>query len=158
VHRGPSHGGYKLTLSLPTSREDIHGDFRLDAEYPVDSKLLRRMLAPCFIHMLDAFFSSLVMEKLAAHNVTDFVAIHDCWLVPEKVICNGQERNGQDVFHAIIDDAAYDWYRGLGPCYERLFNCVQGHTRFDPLFRNAWELWKRRISDNYAPKFLFKPD
>jgi hypothetical protein len=61
-------GDGKVALSLPRGCTNVHGTFEKDAEYPVDGGALRRMLAPCLVHTLDAYYSSLVMERLAARR------------------------------------------------------------------------------------------
>ena len=110
-------GSGKLILSLPRNR-DKKDVFVPDAQYPVDAGSLRRMFAPCLVHTLDAYYSALVMERLADRGITDFVAIHDCWLIPEWVSDRNQTRRGMDVIEEVFKDLASEWYNGIGPVYE----------------------------------------
>ena len=57
--------------------------------YPVDYRKLKQMIAPCVTHLQDAFFSYLVMTRLAERGVHSFVGIHDQWLVPAEVRVEG---------------------------------------------------------------------
>src|SRR5215813_9787804 len=75
---------FELFLSLPGRRggQAFRANVPNDAgDYPVNSRKLRDIVAPCLVHRLDAFFAGLVVEGLAARGVTDVVALHDCWLV-----------------------------------------------------------------------------
>jgi hypothetical protein len=82
--------------------------------YPVDKDELARRIAPCVIQLLDAFYSSLVMQRLWRSEVRNFVAIHDCWLVPERVKRGRKIRSGEEVLSRALQSAAAEWYRGLG--------------------------------------------
>jgi hypothetical protein len=149
---------HKLTVSLPITKE-LNDDFSATEAYPVDRDALRRMLAPCFVHMLDAYFSTLVMKKLAARGVKDFVAIHDCWLVPEVALDHeGNECSGLQVLTEVIPEASKDWYRGLGPAYLALRPHVKKSTRYRKLIDDAYDHWKQRVAGGYVPPFLVKPD
>lgn len=88
--------------------------------YPVDRAKLRRMVAPCLVHMLDAYYSSLVMDKLIERKITPFVAIHDCWLVPEKVIRDSKTKRGIEELNEVLDEAAFEWYKGLKRVYKEI--------------------------------------
>jgi hypothetical protein len=151
-------GKNKLTISLPATWTISDDNFPTIVEYPVDPESLRRMLAPCFVHMLDAFYSTIVMEKLAEHGIKNFVGIHDCWLVPETVLCNGKECHGLDILRQVMRDAAAEWYQGLEPAYEALLGYVQGHAKFERLINDAYDHWKQRVSGGYVPPFLAKAE
>lgn len=109
-----------------------------DGEYPIDRGELERMLAPCLVHLLDAYYSSLVMEALASEGITVFVGIHDCWLVPE---------NQTDVLKKVMEEAAKKWYLGLEPIYEILLNYLDRNRKYKPLVEAAYSKWKRRKDD-----------
>jgi hypothetical protein len=108
-----------------------------DARYPVDKDQLGKMIAPCLIHMLDAHYSTLVMEKLAACKIEDFVGIHDCWFVPEWVDVEGVLSDGTVVLRKVLDEVNNDWYAGLGPIYERMLHYLRGDPIFEPRIRKA---------------------
>jgi hypothetical protein len=116
------------------------------------------MVAPCFVHMLDAYFSTLVMEKLAARGIRDFVAIHDCWLLPEIVRVNDRECDGLTVLKEVIPEAAREWYGGLKHAYQALAPHVEKHPKYKKLIDDAYEHWSKRVSGGYVPPFLVKPD
>lgn len=149
-----------LILSLPASKADVKEKFDIgpDVRYEVDGNALKKMIAPCLIHMLDAFYSSLVMEKLADRGVRDFVGIHDCWLVPRTVMADGQVQDGLRVLKTAMQEAAGDWYRGLAPVYQRLAHYLDGHPEYDQWLKAAQERWKQRIQAGYVPQFVAKED
>jgi hypothetical protein len=159
VHRADrvlSNNGKKLILSLPAAK-DVTDELSLGDRYPVDRNRLRRMTAPCLVHMLDAYFSTLVMQQLARRGARNFVGIHDCWYVPERIKSNGCILEGEKVLQSAIDDAAAEWYRGLGPVYDRLLVCVAGNDRFERLIKDARRRWQERRDAGYIPRFLSKP-
>jgi len=122
-----------------------------DGKYPVDSGRLKRMIAPCLIQMLDAYYSTLVMEKLAKRGVTDFVGIHDCWLVPEKVCVNGKICDGDDVLHTVMNEAAGEWYEGLGSIYEDLLRGLEPGQKFVRFMQAAKKKWQKRVKQGHKP-------
>lgn len=167
-------GDSKVILSLPIGMS-LNSDFIGRTEYPVDQGALRRMLPPCFVHMLDAYYSSLMMERLAQRGVTNFVAIHDCWLVPEFVMDKGRDGRGEDVLakggeviRRVFQDVAQEWYRGLEPAYLALLQHLKepepsssenrNHKAHRKFIEKAYERWKQRKEEGYVPKFLVKED
>jgi hypothetical protein len=128
-------------------------------EYPVSEKELYRKVTPQLVHMLDAFFSSLVMEKLAKKGVRDFVGIHDCWLVPARVWIGDAIRDGREVLRETLEDATHDWYKGLGTFYDSLEPYVDkdGHSgRFLAKARDAWRSRLRKGPKGPPPKFVVR--
>src|SRR5262249_40032635 len=73
-----------------------------DRRLRLDGEKLRKMLAPCLIHMLDSLFASYVMFALAADGVINFVSVHDCWFCPAVVYREGRE---PEYGHAVLDRA-----------------------------------------------------
>lgn len=157
-----------LTISLPT-RYDPKGynpdtksleKLQKDGRYPVDKRELKKMAAPCLVHMLDAFYSSLVMSHLKSLGVSTFVGIHDCWLVPETQL--GELRSSMDL-------AARDWYVGLGSVYKELRDYLnpakkarktkkEGNDENAKHFERidqAYQKWEQ-TKDSYTPKFKAK--
>jgi hypothetical protein len=153
--RALSNNGHKLMLSLPTAN-NVKDRFPSGRKYPVDAGRLRRMMAPCVVHMLDAYFSTLVMRQLKQRGVRNFIGIHDCWYLPEKVKSRGRMRDGDEVLVQAIDSAAAEWYRGLKPVYAALLTYVKGKRDFKSLIERAEQRWEKRVSEGYVPKFLSK--
>ncbi|MBI4381965.1 MAG: hypothetical protein HY574_12350 [candidate division NC10 bacterium] len=148
--------GQKLTLSVPgTKKRDGTRVLRRGKEgaYPVDMRELRKMLPPCLVHMLDAFFSSLVMENLARYGVRDFVGIHDCWLVPQSVRINAETKEGRKVLEQAIDEAAAEWYVGLGPIYS-FFEKYLGAD--EPYVKRMKRRWEECMEGQNYPKFVYR--
>ena len=151
--------GHALTVSLPANRKtNSRFSQTLAARYKLDGNELKKMIAPCLIHMLDAYYSTLVMEKLAACGVTDVVGIHDCWLVPETVLFNRNFDSGLTALRHALKEAAAEWYRGLGPVYEGLGRYLKGDERFGNWISQAEARWKARSEAGYVPAFLAKID
>lgn len=152
-----SNSGCKLILSLPGTTE--HGRFipagpDRNKEYPVNRRALRKIIAPCLVHMLDAYYSSLVMEKLVGCGVLNFVGIHDCWLVSTQVRANGTIQEGTNVLAGVMKQAAAEWYVGLGSVYEDLLRYLSGNQEFEDFIREAQSEWQRRVKAGNRPVFL----
>jgi hypothetical protein len=131
-------------------------------DYEVDAHELEKLAAPCLVHFLDAYYSSLVMKELVSEGIECFVGIHDCWLVPESRI---------DVLEKAMHKAARAWYFGLGPMYERLLLYLEKDgnkskdrepqesrkqvTTYDAVC-DAFSKWNKRISGKWWPRFRAK--
>lgn len=118
-----------------------------NGEFPVDGTKLARRVMPCLVHMLDAYYSALVMENLAKLEVKTFVGIHDCWLVPEEQL---------SLLVDAMTLAAKTWYQGLGPLYDDLLNYLRGTGKMESLISQAKEIWVERYS-YFVPQFQSKP-
>lgn len=159
--------GYKVILSLPGKAKVVQKDGKKkkvfeefapnnNKEYPVDSERLKRMVAPCLIQMLDAYYSTLVMEKLAKRGIADFVGIHDCWLVPEKVSVDGIICDGDNVLRSVMDEAAGEWYVGLGSIYDELLQYLISGQKYSNFIHAAKKKWQKRVKQGYKPVFMAK--
>lgn len=154
--------GWRVTVSVPgtTVEEADKTVFKratpMNGHYPVDFRLLRNMVAPCLIHMMDAHFSSLVMETLASRGIRDFVGIHDCWLVPEKVRIGGTVEDGRRVLREAIDQAGREWYEGLGTVFHALSSILGGRSKLGKRVKELKKRWEERKSEGYTPKFLIR--
>jgi hypothetical protein len=117
------------------SSPDANGNLRVD-----DSKL-KRMIAPCIIHMLDSLFSAFVMKALVAEGVTNFVGIHDCWYIA-STICRPkcEPELGHVVLDRAIKAAGEPWLRALGPVYRWLLANVGGSQIVE-----AHRKWEARV-------------
>jgi len=153
--------GQKLILSLPgtkTRRAEAKPVKPYKGDYPVDRQKLKQMVAPCLIHMLDAHFSSLVMQHLAKRGVRDFVGIHDAWLIPlfttaaAKVALLTGATHPVHFLEGAIQNAAATWYRSLGPVYDQLLDYLQG-TTFEAGIQGAKAKWKERLQTGWRPFF-----
>jgi hypothetical protein len=131
-------------------------------DYEVDPHELEKLSAPCLVHFLDAYYSSLVMEELISCGVECYVGIHDCWLVPGSRI---------EMLREAMDEAARAWYLGLAPVYERLLRHLETDTNkskgretkekqetraaFDAVCA-AFDRWKERTNEKWWPRFRAK--
>ena len=159
--------GCNLVISIPgktAKKRGQSGEGRFNeakpnaaGDYPVDIAELRKMVSPCLVHLLDAYYSSLVMERLAEQGVGDFVGIHDCWLVPERVSVNGEILDGRALLKEAMREAAREWYKGLGPIYERLLGYLRKDEEYSAFVRNARDKWATRVKDGFPVLFLAKP-
>jgi hypothetical protein len=71
------------------------------------------------IHMMDAYFSALVLEYLAGRGVTEIIAVHDGWFVPESVETDlydddGEALSGAQVLSHAITHVGAEWLSGVG--------------------------------------------
>jgi hypothetical protein len=127
-------------------------------QYPVDEGELAKRIAPCLIHLLDAFYSSLVMQRLSRSGIENFVGIHDCWLVPERVNKGGKILRGEEVLSRAMKSAAAEWYRGLDCVYRSLRRSLAGDKKYGPWIKKIHHKWKARVRSGYAPVFLWKKE
>jgi hypothetical protein len=165
--------GLQVALRLPGGWAGKRGTPRrrfIDAvphhetgDYPVRSPKLKQAVAPGVIHLLDALFNALVVQALERAGVVDFIALHDCWLVPE-VITQYEAENGvgredwhsQEVLRAAIEQAGRAWLERLGPIYAGLVDALQG-TEFEPWMRRLQAEWEQRVRDEKWPDFRVEP-
>lgn len=159
--------GHKLIFSLPRKATVVQKDGENkkgfeefppnnDKEYPVDSERLKRMVAPCLIQMIDAYYSTLVMEQLAKQGIAVFVGIHDCWLVAEKVSVNGKICDGEKVVRSAMDEAAGEWYAGLESIYGELLKYLESDQEYKDFILVAKKKWEKRVAEKYKPVFMAK--
>jgi len=159
-----SNHGRRLTVSLPgryvkkkgQKRKFIENAPNAAGEYPVSKRQLKKMIAPCLVHVLDSYYSTLVMEKLAKRGITDIVGIHDCWMVPQRVSISGEICDGLDVLHQAMDEASVEWYAGLGSVYQDLIRYLGDDAQFGNLIMTAYHKWQERVSKGYKPVFKAK--
>ena len=132
------------------------------------------MLAPCLVHMLDAYFSSLVMAKLHETGVRDFVGIHDCWLVSKGIRIGDEVIDGDVSAHSprlqrtLLDlgflPAAFvpgmvfhQTARWDGPVYESLTRYLKDHPKWGTFVRAIRAQWERRVGVEPLPTFASRP-
>ncbi len=132
----------------PTKRDPDSG------KYVVDRGELKRMVAPCLVQMLDAYFSSLMIERLVEQGVDNVVGIHDCWHVP--VLFQAEEGgpllSGREALDRATREAGAAWLEGLGPVYHDLIRYL-GDTQDGTWFRALKAKWKARVDRRDWPRF-----
>lgn len=122
--------------------------------YPTDEMKLKKMVAPCLIHTLDALFSAYVMAELKKDGVPAFVGIHDCWAVADTVERPGRApERGYAVLERAIERAGEPWLRALGPVYDWMADHLEPRGRYEGLR----EAWRQRVAEQRWPHFLAKP-
>jgi hypothetical protein len=77
-------------------------------EYRVNRRDLAQLVAPCLVHMLDAYFNALVLEFLGFSSIENIVAVHDGWFVPEYVD-TGSGVSGRKILENLIHTAGQLW-------------------------------------------------
>lgn len=150
--------GQKLFLSLPGKEVGPAGGptvFRpavanAKGDYPVDRRELGKMVAPCLIHTLDAFFSSLVLERLIAGGVQDVVGIHDAWYL---LVGHEEEGSALTRLDDAIRGASEEWLKGLKPVYDLLAAYLGTDREYGPLIRKWQAQWENRVRDGRWPQF-----
>jgi len=165
--------GFQVALRLPGGWSGARGTPRrrfIDAiphsesgDYPVSSPKLKQAVAPGVIHLLDALFNALVVQALERAGVVDFIALHDCWLVP-AVVTQDEAENGvgredwhsQKVLLAAIEQAGRAWLERLGPMYAGLVDALRG-TEFEPWMRRLQTEWEQRVREEKWPDFRVEP-
>ena len=128
----------------------------------IDRGELRRMVAPCLIHTLDAAFSSLVIEGLAAAGVRDLVAIHDGWWVPDTYVSKHQSADdpngweicgGEEALTAAIERAGEPWLASLGGVYTALDKYLGADPTYGPFVKDIQARWQARRAWGEPPRF-----
>lgn len=126
---------------VPADRPNRRGD------YPVHEPALKSKVAPCVIHLLDAYYSAVVMTNLRKLGVKTLVGIHDCWLVPE---------HQTGLLEKAMQRAAREWYRGLRSIFRDLRRYARYSRRLTTFVRGAHRCWRRRLRTGKLPEFRAK--
>lgn len=145
-------------LSITVRAPGVAGkDYAVSAngDYRVDGGALGRLIAPCLVHMMDALFSGIVMEKLLERGVP-VVGIHDCWLTADQVLDRGVPRAGVDVLREVIEEAGEPWLRGLGPIYKVFLDAFApvdgGKPRRQGPLQRQWAEWAKGIHESWQDR------
>jgi hypothetical protein len=156
-------GGFQLLVSVPGKRTKAQVNLEssetvpselvenepdpVTGDYPIDRNGLRKMIAPCLTHALDAAFAGHLVEQLDRKGVCDIVLIHDAFFTPGEI---------GDAFEA----ASWEWFKRLGSVYSDLLkDLAPGDRTFRPLLEAAQANWETRVTDpQRAPKFFMKLD
>jgi hypothetical protein len=123
-------------------------------DYPVSLPKLKQAVAPGVVHLLDAFFSALVVQALERKGVADIVALHDCWLIsvemktPEDV----DDPPHEYVLQSVLEGAGRTWLERLGHLYTGLVDALRG-TEFEPWMRRLQAQWDQRVREEKWPDF-----
>ena len=152
IRRAPKRvavGSHYLYPNLPGKHRDP-----ATGDYAVDSGHLKREIAPMAVHMLDAYFSSLVIEGLLKRGVRDVVGIHDNWLVPAltEAGSGGRVFPGVQVLEAAIQGAGRAWLEGLGSVYKEFIGYL-GDTDDGRWFQQLEADWRARVARQDWPTF-----
>jgi hypothetical protein len=134
VQRGEKNvgsGGRHVIVRAPVGPPNATED------YPVDLDDLSKMIPPCLVHMMDAFYSSLVMSVLAQVGYRDLVGIHDCWLLPDTAGAQGVIQIAQGRV------TGEPWLRGLECIYDDLIGYLTG-TQYERWMRRIKSRWEKR--------------
>ncbi len=142
-------------------RRDVEGRmirrFSWRDPYVNTAKLANRV-APCLVHSMDAYFNALVLEDLHGRGVTQIVAVHDGWFVPETIVMGRGEEGepmlgpGAQLLEHAIEHVGREWLEGIGGVYGWLADATLGtpHRRFA---REIRQRWRRRIAEQRWPQF-----
>lgn len=133
-----SSNGVDLYANLPRGARDQNGD------YPVDAGKLKRDVAPCLTHMLDALYAGLVVERLNGLGVMNVASVHDCWIV-------GQDA-GLALSQAIVD-VGEPWLRMLGPVYDELAAYLGEDVDYKDWVAEIRQKWQQRVEAGRWPEF-----
>ena len=93
-------------------------------------------------------------------GINDFVSIHDCWLVPEKVDIKGEVVDGKEILIEAIESANNRWYEGLGTVFEELEDHLQAseNPKHLEIIRTAHDKWKARKGTGHPPRFRWSDE
>ncbi len=162
AQRGTRKIGHDEIEVRPAGHNPAHTNYKFMPlpQGTVDQAELRRFIAPCLTHMLDAFLSSLVVKNLADVGVTNIVELHDAWLVPETVtVALGDKTfidEGADVLEDIITEAGRPWLEGLGPVYDRLIYYLGNNPEYGEFVHGIKDKWEERVKAQRWPRFTTK--
>jgi hypothetical protein len=114
-------GSRHLGIRLPGGLAKINGCKREFVSRPwrVSTGKLSKRVAPCLVHMLDAYFNALVLEYLHYVGVHEIIAVHDAWFVPDYVDTLLQDDDygalsGAQVLGQAIEYVGQEWLSGVG--------------------------------------------
>jgi len=143
---------------------------------------LSNRVAPCLIHMLDAYFSALVLEYLAGRGVTEIIAVHDGWFIPASVEAglyddDGVPLSGAQVLSHAITHVGAEWLSGVGRIpdpdkplrhfttvspddtrpglavvYDWFADSLKG-SPYETFACQVRDRWRRRVTDERWPRF-----
>jgi hypothetical protein len=119
----------------------------------VDSAKLANRVAPCVVHMVDAFFNALVLEGLHDEGETNVVAVHDSWFVP--LVCTrvgGPSGSGAALVERRIEQAGRCWLENIGSVYGWFVDATLG-TPYRLFARELRRAWYKRVAEERWPKF-----
>ena len=85
----------------------------------VDTRELAKRVAPCLVHMMDAYLNALVLEYLDACGIEQKFAMHDSWFVP-RLIAPGLwddewlDMDGEQLLSHALAYVGQEWLSGVG--------------------------------------------
>jgi hypothetical protein len=137
----PPSAGRTRQRFVPNRPDPETGDF------PIDRKELGQMLAPCFVHALDAALAGHVILALDAAGAQDLISINDAWFAQLPT----------EDFNAALGRATEAWFRALEPAYDALERSLPPGPFLEMIVR-ARHTWTARVAAGQWPRFHLKPD
>ena len=137
----------------------------------VDRAALARFIAPCLTHTLDAFFCSLVLQRLHAAGATNILELRDAWCVAKvvpvasnvsyehvpgeepKVSASPDYVDGAGALDRAIAASGEEWLRGLGGVYDTLIGYLGDDPTFGPFVHEIKARWQARLAWGKPPRF-----
>jgi hypothetical protein len=120
---------------------------------------LANRVAPCTVHMMDAYFNALVLEYLASHDVTQVIAVHDGWFVPADFDVEGTNpedfawySRGRRVVEEAITSVGQEWLLGLRDLYGWFVDSLKG-SQYEAYAIEVRDRWERRVAAKRWPNF-----
>jgi hypothetical protein len=155
AQRAPDRVGHEQIEVRPWGKETKQGFVPLTVG-TINRTDLQSFVTPCFTHMLDAYFSSLVLERLQAGGISDVVALHDAWLVPETLpVPDDPEAvyDGKAALGRAIEEAGKPWLMGLGGVYDQFVADLGQDPTFGPFVHEIRDRWRTRVKAQGWPQF-----
>jgi hypothetical protein len=147
-----SFGHYRVE-TRPFGRTSFRGGKDIFTPSPpgtIDRVKLGRSIPPSLVHVLDAFFSGLVIQELNDHGFVDVVAMHDSWFVPET---SREGKLGGPALETAIWAVARAWLEGLRSVYDQLAYYLGNDPTFGGFVREITSRWAKRVQEGLWPNF-----
>ena len=156
AQRGTKRVGHYEIEVRPAGKDTKRGFVPLPAG-TIDQSALARFIAPCFTHGLDSTFSAFVIEKLKEAGITDVVALHDAWILPETLPVPDDPKavlDGRAALGDAIEAAGEPWLWSLKGVYDQLVAYLGDDPTFGGFVRKIQNDWRGRVEAENWPKFL----
>ncbi len=139
--------GHGLSVTVGAPKLNKSGELSL----PSIRAKVQNLLGPCWVHMADSYYLSLVVTRLAAGGVQAFGTVHDCLTVPAQILArDGSVAPGLQVLKREMDVAAAEWFRGLGPMYADLIRYLGEDDTIIPKPKGWRGEWAKETFSRYA--------
>ena len=108
---------------------------------------------------MDAYFNALVLEYLAREDVTQVIAVHDGWFVPQDFDVEGTNPDdfawysrGRRVVEEAITSVGQEWLLGLRDLYGWFVDSLKG-SQYEAYAIEVRDRWERRVAAKRWPNF-----